>query len=212
MPRKPIDYSKAIIYKICCKNPDESPFVYVGSTTNFINRKYAHKKSCNNVKDKSYHFKVYQTIRENGGWTNWNMLMLEEYPCEGSLHLRKREEEVRLSFTQTSNSSRCFTDGKCSVDGCENKARRNGLCVRHGAKHLRCTVDGCENQRRNNGVCRRHGADIKRLLCTVQDCENQRLKNGLCFKHGGKKLPCTVQDCTSYQQKNKLCYKHRIKN
>ena len=42
MPKKNIDYSKTIIYKIVCKDLAVKD-VYVGSTTHFINRKYGHK-------------------------------------------------------------------------------------------------------------------------------------------------------------------------
>ena len=48
MPKTDVDYSNTIIYKICCK--DESiTDVYVGHTTNFIQRKYSHKISCSNL-------------------------------------------------------------------------------------------------------------------------------------------------------------------
>jgi hypothetical protein len=43
MPRLPIDYSKSIIYKIVCKDLDVKD-CYVGSTTNFTNRKNANIK------------------------------------------------------------------------------------------------------------------------------------------------------------------------
>ena len=41
MPKTPIDYSKACIYKICCKDV-EIVDVYVGSTTNLIQRRKSH--------------------------------------------------------------------------------------------------------------------------------------------------------------------------
>ena len=42
MPRLPIDYSKTIIYRIVCKNP-EIKDCYVGQTTDFTSRKSCHK-------------------------------------------------------------------------------------------------------------------------------------------------------------------------
>ena len=67
-----IDYSNTIIYKLTCKNIscDE---LYVGYTTNFIQRKYLHKQSCNNETSSNYNMNLYKIIRENGGWDNWNM-------------------------------------------------------------------------------------------------------------------------------------------
>jgi hypothetical protein len=91
MPRLPIDYSRCLIYKLCCNDPtitDE----YYGHTTDKIRRKIQHKYSCNNP-NKYYNSYVYQFIRENGGWENWSMIVVEEYPCEN-----KNQAEVRERF------------------------------------------------------------------------------------------------------------------
>ena len=86
MPRTPIDYSKSIIYKICCKDP-EIKDIYIGSTTNFTKRKSRHKQSCININTKVYNF-----IRNNGNWENWDMVMIEEYKdCESKIQLLKKE-------------------------------------------------------------------------------------------------------------------------
>jgi len=69
MPKIPVDYSKTIIYRI--EHIDDDSLVYVGHTTNWDNRKCKHKDTCNNVKSKYYHLKVYQMIRENGGWNSF---------------------------------------------------------------------------------------------------------------------------------------------
>jgi predicted GIY-YIG superfamily endonuclease len=63
------------IYKICCDDLPE--FVYVGSTKAFRQRKNEHKSNCNND-NKKHNFKLYQTIRENGGWENWRMVIIDE--------------------------------------------------------------------------------------------------------------------------------------
>lgn len=90
MPKKPMDYSKTIVYKIVCKD-DNIKDCYVGHTTNFKNRKNQHKKySNNNNLDKS-HFKLYTTIRENEGWNNWDMVEIERYDCKDIYEARKYE-------------------------------------------------------------------------------------------------------------------------
>lgn len=90
MPRTPINYANTIIYKLCCKNP-EIKDEYIGSTTNISKRKQQHKTSCNNPNVKDYNYKVYQFIRENGGWENWSMVMVEDYKCENKLQACQRE-------------------------------------------------------------------------------------------------------------------------
>ena len=45
MPKNEIDYSNTIIYKLICKD-DNVKDLYVGHTTNFVQRKHAHKDNC----------------------------------------------------------------------------------------------------------------------------------------------------------------------
>lgn len=87
MPRLPIDYSRTVIYRISCNDLPE--FIYVGSTTDFTNRKRQHKQD-----SKTKEIKLYQTIRENGGWDNWRMTIIEEYSdCKNNIEQRIREQK-----------------------------------------------------------------------------------------------------------------------
>jgi hypothetical protein len=79
------DYKTAVIYKLCCKD-EGVPDIYIGSTTNFKGRKRLHKHDC-----KKCVLPVYQFIRVNGGWDNWSMLVIEEYPCDNRKELHTRE-------------------------------------------------------------------------------------------------------------------------
>ena len=90
MTRLPINYQNALIYKIVCKDLDVKE-CYIGSTTDFRKRKYAHKTNCNSVKSRQYYLNVYQFIRDNGGWDNWDMILIEKYSCDCKLELLKRE-------------------------------------------------------------------------------------------------------------------------
>ena len=87
MPKNFIDYSKAIIHKIVCNDLNITD-VYVGHTTNFINRKALH---CNNPNSKNYNFKIYNIIRNNEGWNNWSMIEIEKYPCNDINEASARE-------------------------------------------------------------------------------------------------------------------------
>jgi hypothetical protein len=90
MPRKPIDYSKTIIYKLVCKDLSVKD-LYVGHTTNWIKRKGLHKSCCNNTDSKSYNLKVYTMMRDSGGWDNWDMVEIEKYPCNDEREASARE-------------------------------------------------------------------------------------------------------------------------
>jgi GIY-YIG catalytic domain len=91
MPRKPIDYSKSLVYRIAYKDIT----YYVGSTTNFRNRKNQHKNNCKSQKSEDYNKPLYKFIRENGGWSDeWVMVLIQSYPnCKTSIELRKYERE-----------------------------------------------------------------------------------------------------------------------
>ena len=72
MPKLTTDYSKSVIYKICCRDKSITD-VYIGSTTNFVKRKPLHKTTCNNEIGKCYNSYVYGFIRENGNWDNFEI-------------------------------------------------------------------------------------------------------------------------------------------
>jgi len=103
MPKVEIDYSNTIIYKITCKDPAITD-VYVGHTTNFVQRKHAHKQSCTNAKTVNYRCKLYDVIRNNGGWDNWKMEIINFFKCHDHYEARKREQEYFISLHATLNS------------------------------------------------------------------------------------------------------------
>lgn len=90
MPRLSIDYSRTLMYKIVCKDITITD-TYVGHTTHFTKRKYNHNSCCNNKNSKKYNYPLYNHIRENGGWCNWDMILIEEYSCENELQAKQRE-------------------------------------------------------------------------------------------------------------------------
>ena len=85
-----VDYKKSVIYKLCCDDTNIHD-IYVGSTTNFTLRKSQHKGACNNPNNKDHNYNVYKFIRENGGWTNWDMVEIERYIAIDKRDLHKRE-------------------------------------------------------------------------------------------------------------------------
>ena len=103
MPKTEINYSNTIIYKITC-NDTNIKDVYVGHTTNFVQRKYAHKQTCINEKSSSYKCKLYDVIRNNGGWNNWNMEIINFFNCKDHYEARIKEQEYFVSLNANLNS------------------------------------------------------------------------------------------------------------
>ena len=91
MPKKAFDFSKTEMYKIIHCDP-EKDFCYVGHTTNFTERKKCHKRAYTYESAKGHHCKVYQMIRENGGWDNFKMVFIEKWPCESLREAEAREQ------------------------------------------------------------------------------------------------------------------------
>ena len=106
MPKTAIDYTRCIIYKLVCKDLEVKD-LYIGHTTYFTMRKWGHKRSSNNEKDKSYNQKVYKIIRDNGGWDNWEMLIVEYYTeCKNTNDARSRERYWYETLSATMNTNR----------------------------------------------------------------------------------------------------------
>ena len=103
MPKTEIDYSNTIIYKITCRDPNVTD-VYVGHTTNFIQRKHCHKQSCTNIKSSNYKCKLYEVIRHNGGWNNWKMEIINFFNCADHYEARQKEQIYFLELKANLNS------------------------------------------------------------------------------------------------------------
>jgi hypothetical protein len=103
MPKVEIDYSNTIIYKITCNDPNVKD-VYVGHTTNFVQRKHAHKQSCINEKSTNNKCKLYDVIRANGGWLNWTMEIIHFFNCKTHYEARIKEQEYFVLLNANLNS------------------------------------------------------------------------------------------------------------
>jgi hypothetical protein len=76
----------------------------VGHTTNFVQRKYAHKQSCTNSNIANHNCKLYQVIRKHNGWDNWKMEIVNFFNCKDSYEARQKEQEYFVLLKATLNS------------------------------------------------------------------------------------------------------------
>ena len=96
-----------IMYKICPKNNNLN-LCYVGHTSNFISRKSQHKTQSINPEYSKAHQKVYETIRNNGGWDEWEMVEIEKIKCKSKLEARIREQELIKEYNANLNTLSAF--------------------------------------------------------------------------------------------------------
>ena len=66
------------VYKIVCRDKEITEF-YIGSSMNFHKRKIQHKNSSNNLNSRNYCLPLYMFINVNGGFENWEIVVIKEY-------------------------------------------------------------------------------------------------------------------------------------
>jgi predicted GIY-YIG superfamily endonuclease len=103
-------YDNFVIYKIYqTEFPD---ILYIGSTTNFSNRKSSHKKNCNNRVSKKYHYPIYQYIRNCGGFEQFKIEIVEKFPCKTKNEGLLKEKELIKFYNAKLNTIKPIKDGK----------------------------------------------------------------------------------------------------
>ena len=102
MPKKVMDYSNTHFYKIACKDLSIKD-CYVGHTLNFTKRKCTHKNNSINPLNKNYHQYVYKFIRDNGGFTNFEMILINTEQCENRLEALSKERQYKEQLKATLN-------------------------------------------------------------------------------------------------------------
>jgi hypothetical protein len=193
-----IDYSNTIIYKIFCNDVNITD-LYVGHTTNFIKRKYQHKILCNS----SNKIKIYDIIRENGGWDNWTMIEIAKYNCKDSTEARIREQEHYDLLKPTLNTINPITNNKCSVIEIDNSIKFENNYKNNDAKNK-------NNNKYNCQVCEyvtnKKSSYDKHLLTTKHLLKQKATKS--CPKVAPNLNACS---CGSYFTSRTTLWRHKKK-
>jgi hypothetical protein len=80
------DYQKGKIYRLQDKNNSEN--FYIGSTIKKLQTRLSnHIELSKTSKER----KVYKYIFANGGWKEFDIVLVEDFPCTSSYELRRRE-------------------------------------------------------------------------------------------------------------------------
>ena len=84
------NYAKSVIYKIVCKDLTIKD-VYVDSTLNLSAKITTHKHWARNPEHQVINDRLmYSTVAANGGWDNWECILIEAHPCSNPHELRAR--------------------------------------------------------------------------------------------------------------------------
>jgi hypothetical protein len=92
------DYKNCIMYKLYNEKYDE---IYIGHTTLNLKERYGvHKYYANNSNSKLYNF-----IKEHGGMSEWNIMIIEYYPCNNVFEAKEREAYLIKLFNSQLNTN-----------------------------------------------------------------------------------------------------------
>jgi hypothetical protein len=166
------DYSNTIIYKITCKDPNIKD-IYVGHTINFVQRKSSHKQNCINSKSPNYKCKLYETIRSNGGWSNWKMEIIHFFSCGGLYEAKKVEQEYFTLLNANLNSVEPCGKGKSKNKKKKEKATPNIQKILSDKYY--CEKCGYETNRKNNMTTHLSSAKHQKLTTyNIKSSDNNK--------------------------------------
>jgi hypothetical protein len=97
------------LYTIKPKNPTDTN-LYVGSTINFARRKSQHKKASTNKRSPTYWSMLYRYIRSCGGFDNFIMEKVLDFPCETKHEGLLKEKEYIRTLNATLNTANPVAD------------------------------------------------------------------------------------------------------
>ena len=201
MPKVEIDYSTTIIYKITCNDPNVKD-VYVGHTTNFVQRKHAHKQSCINEKASNNKCKLYEVIRNNGGWVNWSMEIIHFCNCKNHYEARIKEQEYFVLLNANLNSIEPMPPTKPTLvnsqlthsgntSGVQPLTSNNNdsiqieltydVSANNAQKNGKYICDLCEYTTSNKYDYNRHTMTPKHTINTSHNKKNIKIQNYICL-------------------------------
>lgn len=94
-----VNYQNSVIYMICCDDLNVRKF-FMMYTTNVQNTSCLFKANCIHNYAQSYYSPMYRYIRNHGGYENWSIVIVEEFPCDDLIDLRERTfywDDIMLS-------------------------------------------------------------------------------------------------------------------
>jgi len=190
MPRIATNYeiTKVSFYRFACNDP-EIKSSYVGHTTNFTERKAHHKHNCNSPTNKSYNYKLYQIIRDNGGFENWRMIEIESRLVKDKREAERIETEFMEKFQSDMNTYKAHRIFETEEEYCKDyhTQHKEDITKQRASHHL-------DNKQSHNEISRQHYLDNK------EDIKNQKREKIEC--------ECGVMTVRGHIQRHQKSPKH----
>ena len=136
-----------IFYKFVCNDLNVTS-CYVGHTTNFKQRKSKHQSCCNNSTSNDHNLKIYKIIRENGGWSNWDIVEIDKQICKHHAHAKIIEQEWIEKLKPGMNTYKATLSDNCkdieipeNTTSSENTTIPENIVNYHKLVNLKKTVE-----------------------------------------------------------------------
>ena len=199
-----VNYSNGCVYKLCCKDPNITD-IYVGSTTRFIRRKCEHKSRCNNDTGRYFNFPVYQFIRSNGGFENWDMIELEKCNVKD-----KKELETRERYLCEILCARLNGNVPTQTNKEYREANRDALSIRskeyREANKEACNIRSKEYREANRdaiNIRKKEYYYVNKEACNIRSKEYREANKEACNIYN-KEYREANRDAINMKQKQKL--------
>ena len=180
-----VDYSKTFIYKLCCRDPTITD-IYVGHSTDFKSRNKKHKEYSNNINHKKSNSYNYRFIRENGGYENWIMIKLYDYPCNSKREAEKQECKTMIELNATLNTYKPFRTEEEKKEYEKQYRQDNQIkIIEYSKKNRKSILEQQKEYRQNNKT---EISERKKIKVKCQFCNCEVRKDGI-IKHQ-KSLKC----------------------
>ena len=157
-------------YKIFCKNTDIQDS-YIGKSCDIINRMNQHKWSCFNKEKQN--MKIYKFINDNGGWENFDYIILQEDYFEKVEDATIVENNLFNIFNPSLNTNRPIQDTN------ETKIKR-----RDGAKKFRLKQKMKKNLK----------LEFENIKCDFKEMKNEIIME---MEYFNKEINTTIQKITN---------------
>ena len=198
------------IYKFQCKAQNGKPlglgcveaswdkFIYIGSTVDKKRRLREHKRVCTCPGERNHNNLVYKLIRENGGFDNWEMIVIEKKRCETFEELRKLEQSWIDKVGPILNQGKAWVSEEAAL---KTKHAGQKLCYQNRKEHYKGkAADYYKNNKEK--VLKR----MKKRAANDEEFKKKRKKYGKDWREKKKKDP----EYMAAQKKKKEKYKEKI--
>lgn len=192
------NYSNTSIYKIVCKDPNITD-LYVGHTTCFTTRQNAHKSACSHQNNQ----KLYKTIREKGGWSNWDMIEIVKYNCKNIIEARMIEQEYYEKLKATLNSIPPYNKKYVNKILPVEKSNNNSTKSDNNTYKFCCEICNIYTNSKK---------DYNNHIKTNKHIANANAKNGIFLVKPSKIQSIKIHrcDCGSVYKYRQGLYKHKM--